>query len=73
MPGRRNGRRSMGEVIPLFKNRPAADPQRRRCFNCSFAIATERGSYCDLFTEWILNEKEAVDCDAFDDMQDPAS
>lgn len=63
----------MGEVIQLFKDRPAPDPRRRQCFNCAFAIATERGSYCDLFKEFILNEQDAVDCEAFDDEENSAS
>lgn len=53
----------MGEVVQLFA---AEDTSKRRCFDCHFGVDSERGTYCELFGEWLLSDLTARDCEAFE-------
>lgn len=54
----------MGEVVQLPVVR-ADDPRKRRCFNCANGIDTERGTYCEVFSEFLLTELAARDCEVY--------
>lgn len=54
---------AMGEVVQLFAE---PDTSKRRCYDCYFGLDTERGTYCELFGEWLLTDLAARDCDAYD-------
>lgn len=53
----------MGEVVQLFATE---DTSKRRCFDCHHGVDTERGTYCDLFNEWLLTDLAARDCEAYE-------